>query len=175
MIKRAIVYWDTKNQLVWPHLICKVKLCPTFSAPYQVLKCFLLRPWISCYLISQYVVWSITLQHISFHLPGELNPGYRGPLQGGSGPAPSSSSLQQKLGMSLDLCLILTGLPKDHICAILAPIACWQDHFNGKTLTCYVSHINRMSSLLAKNYTRQLVLLTDGLTEVSDYPLTAWI
>ena len=55
------------------------------------------------------------IQYILFYLPGELNPGYRGllssrrysnePLQGGGGSTPSSSSLQQKLGMSLDLCM----------------------------------------------------------------------
>ena len=37
-----------------------------------------------------------------FHLPGQLKPDYRGPpsSQGASGPAPSSTSLQEKLSMS---------------------------------------------------------------------------
>ena len=105
------------------------------------------------------------MQHISFYLAGTLNSGYRGPLsfqghpneplQGGDDSAASSSSLQQKLGITLGLCFILTGLPKDNIFAILPPIACWQDHFNGKALTvCYVSCANRTSSLLAKDCTR---------------------
>ena len=36
------------------------------------------------------------------HLPGQLKPDYRGALssQGASGPAPSSTSLQEKLSMS---------------------------------------------------------------------------
>ena len=93
------------------------------------------------------------MQRILFHLPGQLNPGYRGPLcsQGDGEPDPTSTSLQQKLGTSLHLCFILTALPEDHICAILAPITCWQDHFDCKALTvCYVSHVNRMASLLAR-------------------------
>ena len=50
----------------------------------------------------------VTLSKSSIHLPGQLKPDHRGPLssQGGSGPAPSSTSLQRELSMFLDLCSI---------------------------------------------------------------------
>ena len=109
-----------------------------------------------------------------FHLPGQLKPDYRGPpsFQGASGPAPSSTSLQEKLSMSQLSLFCITHLLNTtsvqfwlelHTNKII-PIAC-----NALTV-CYVIHVNGMSSLLARDYKTEQIETFYAANPVGQWP-----